>query len=73
MTQPSPADELRAAAEKLRHPRAAEQHGPALAIALAQWLDSAASHLDVNTHPGWQEAVAGRPIAVARAINGDTP
>ena len=73
MTQPSPADELRAAAEKLRHPRVAEQHGPELAGPLARWLDSTAAYLDQNTHPSWQEAVAAEPLAVARAINGSQP
>lgn len=44
---------------------------PGVGQALAQWLCATACHLDANTHPSWQETVAGLPLAVARAINGD--
>jgi hypothetical protein len=75
----SPADELRAAAQTLRQTATigaytATPAGAALLRArepLAQWLCATASHLDANTHPGWQETTAGLPLAVARAINGD--
>lgn len=46
MTQHSPADQLRTAAEKLRHPRVAEQYSPGLTTVLAQWLDATAQIYD---------------------------
>ncbi|NED31049.1 hypothetical protein [Streptomyces sp. SID8499] len=73
----TPADELRAAADKLRTwvvaeppadwaPTAVTAFGPAL----ADWLTEYAASLDKATHPEWQETVAPRPLAVARAILG---
>ncbi|MFI9154527.1 hypothetical protein [Streptomyces sp. NPDC053367] len=43
---------------------------PSVGSALAAWLESTATALAANTHPGWQECVAPHAIAVARAING---
>lgn len=43
---------------------------PGVGAALADWLTEYATSLDKTTHPGWQETVAPRPLAVARAILG---
>lgn len=75
------ADELRAAAAALRQARftGAMTATPAVAklisarLPLADWLDSMATSLTANTHPGWQETVASDALAVARAINGGQP
>lgn len=73
MTQPIPADTLRAAASALRGPDGTITVTiPATAAdALAQWLAETASLLDAHTHPKWQETVAPQPLAVARAILGE--
>ncbi|MEV8623384.1 hypothetical protein [Streptomyces sp. NPDC051079] len=75
MTQPSPADTLRAAAQTLRGPDGTitVTIPAAAADAMADWLDSTASHLDAYTHPEWQETVAPHPLAVARAILQEQP
>ncbi|NED75333.1 hypothetical protein G3I51_24020 [Streptomyces sp. SID9944] len=44
--------------------------GPGVGAALADWLTEYAASLDKATHPEWQETVAPRPLAVARAILG---
>lgn len=73
MTQPSPADTLRTAAERLRGPDGTitVTIPAAAADALAQWIDSTAEYLDANTHPRWQATVAEQPLAFARAILGE--
>ena len=70
MTQPTPADTLRAAAEKLRHPRTGERVGPGLSITLAQWLDSVAFRTRHNGSE-WIGADLHHSLAVARAILGE--
>ncbi|TXS07013.1 hypothetical protein EAO70_36450 [Streptomyces sp. adm13(2018)] len=77
MTQPSPADQLRAAAKVLRGKTSigaftATPAGAGLLRArepIAQWLDSEASHLDHDDFPALHETA----LEVARAITGDTP
>lgn len=69
--EPTVAEEIQAAAEKLR---TATFHGamtatPAVA-ALCRAREPLSRWLDANVHPGWQEAVSEHPLAVARAING---
>ncbi|MFF6903454.1 hypothetical protein [Streptomyces hydrogenans] len=76
MTQPSPADQLRSAAEVLRQHASigaytATPAGAALLRVrepLAQWLDAEAGHLDHDDYP----AAHPHALAVARAITGDT-
>ena len=41
---------------------------PAVGLVLADWLESVATALTANTHPGWQECVQPHALAVARAI-----
>ncbi|MFS4103819.1 hypothetical protein [Streptomyces sp. PD-S100-1] len=66
----TPADKLRAwVAEEPSAdwaPAAITAFGPAL----AEWLTEYAASLDKTAHPEWQETVAPRPLAVARAILG---
>ncbi|MFF8482360.1 hypothetical protein [Streptomyces antibioticus] len=74
----TPADELHAAAAKLRAAtfRGAITATPAVAALisarkpLALWLENTATSLAANTHPGWQEYIAADALAVARAILG---
>jgi len=71
------ADELRAAAEKLRQMRfpaamTATSNTAALIgarLPLADWLDNTATSLNASTHPDWQDCVAADALTVARAIN----
>ncbi|MGW4050835.1 hypothetical protein ACWENA_08375 [Streptomyces sp. NPDC004779] len=70
MTHPTEA--LAAAAEKLRHPRIAEQYGPELATPLAQWLDAYAQHYVIWRGPHMSKELAAA-LAVARAITGSQP
>ncbi len=77
----TPADELEAAAKKLRAAtfRGAMTATPAVAALvrarepLADWLESTAVSLRRSTHPAWQEEVAGYPLAVARQLLGTAP
>lgn len=63
----TPADELRAAAEKLRTRMimAVRYANP-----LADWLDSVAAQLDRTALPEWQDIAGRHALAIARAING---
>lgn len=66
----TPADEMTAAADKLRAATPAE---PAMARTyepLARWLDNTAISLTTSTHPDWQACVGADALAVARAILG---
>jgi hypothetical protein len=69
----TPADELRAAAKVLRGPDGTitVTIPAAAADALADWLDTEANRLGTTVHPRWQDTVAYRALAVARALNGD--
>jgi hypothetical protein len=77
----TPADELRAAAAKLRQMRfpaavTATSNTAALIgarLPLADWLDNTATTLNANTHPDWQDCVAADALAVARALTGGQP
>ncbi|MFH9610461.1 hypothetical protein [Streptomyces sp. NPDC017448] len=66
-TTPTPADQLRAAAERAR------ETGDPLHTALACWLEATAHRLDASTHPGWQSTVVDPgALAVARQLLGAT-
>jgi len=73
----TPADELKAAAEKLRpsSPAVAEHTvavrlSPAVADALADLLDAEAKRYERAVSVGEFDASHDRPLAVARQING---
>ncbi|KUJ65417.1 hypothetical protein [Streptosporangium amethystogenes] len=74
MTQTSPADELRAAAEGFR---LIEDDLPGwlrpLGEPLAQWLEAEAERIQIAAHPSRHETYAAPALAVARAINGSQP
>lgn len=65
----TPAEQLTAAAEKLRRDALAAMH-PGVGAALADWLDEVAERLAVTTHPDWQDTVEPHALAVARHILG---
>lgn len=44
---------------------------PGVGLALADWLDEQSALLNANTRPDWQETVASRALAVARALLGE--
>ncbi|MFI8535397.1 hypothetical protein ACIGMX_34770 [Streptomyces aquilus] len=46
--------------------------GPNVGDALADWLDAEARRLAATAHPGWQDVVSPRALAVARAVNATT-
>lgn len=75
MTQPSPADELRAAAKALSGPDGTitVTIPAAAADAVAQWLDTEANKLGAAVHPHWTNRAAHHALAVARAITGSQP
>ena len=53
-----------------QHAEYAAAMGPAVGLALADWLEYTASMLAAQTHPDWQDLVGCNALAVARAING---
>jgi len=70
MTQPSPADQLRTAAEKLRdYTEDLPGYLQGMAEPVAQWLDSWVRP-DLDENAPWPDA--RHALAVARAITGDT-
>ncbi|MGW9245753.1 hypothetical protein [Streptomyces badius] len=66
MTDATPADQLRAAADRAR------EMGDTLHTELGNWLEATAHRLDASTHPDWQWAVVEpSALAVARELLGD--